>query len=281
MKLVHIGKVKDVYEVEQDRYLFYFSDRISAFDIQMNVLIPRKGEVLCRFGEFWFNTLYTENHMIAIQGPNKMIVKRLNMIPLECIVRGYFYGSIVDRFAKNAENFAYLGNFKPVIAGKLPSPIFDPTTKSQEHDIPINEREIVSTGILSQKILDYVKETSIRLYKNMSVVAEKAGFIIADVKFEFGRDRVNGNILLADSLGPDEFRLWRKAEYNPGKIQDSYDKQILRDWIIKTGFKDVIDRLAKNGLKPTPPAIPAEIVNQLSERYVYAYEQISGNKLNK
>jgi phosphoribosylaminoimidazole-succinocarboxamide synthase len=280
MKLVHRGKVKDIYEIEEDRYLFYFSDRISAFDIQMNTLIPRKGEVLCRFGEFWFRTLDTENHMIAMQGPNKMIVKRLNMIPLECIVRGYFYGSMVDRFAKSAENFASLGNFNPVLAGKLPTPIFDPTTKSQEHDVTINERDIVSRGILSQKILDYVKETSIRLYKKMSVVAEKAGFIIADVKFEFGRDRVNGNILLADSLGPDEFRLWRKSEYNPGKIQESYDKQILRDWIIKTGFKDVIDISVKDGFKPTAPVIPAKIINELSERYVYAYEQITGNKLN-
>jgi phosphoribosylaminoimidazole-succinocarboxamide synthase len=114
----------------------------------------------------------------------------------------------------------------------------------------------------------------------MSVVAEKAGFILADVKFEFGRDRVNGNILLADSLGPDEFRLWRKSEYNSGKIQESYDKQILRDWIIKTGFKDVIDISVKDGLKPTAPVIPAKIIKQLSERYVYAYEQITGKKLN-
>jgi phosphoribosylaminoimidazole-succinocarboxamide synthase len=112
----------------------------------------------------------------------------------------------------------------------------------------------------------------------MSGIIEKAGFLIADVKFEFGRDDT-GEIVLGDSLGPDEFRLWRKEDYSPGKIQESYDKQLLRDWLIKSGFKQEVARLANDGKKPPSPEIEPQIVSELSRRYVLAYERISGRKL--
>jgi phosphoribosylaminoimidazole-succinocarboxamide synthase len=112
----------------------------------------------------------------------------------------------------------------------------------------------------------------------MSKIVERAGFIISDVKFEFGLDQ-KGNILLGDSLGPDEYRLWLKTGYQPGKIQESYDKQLLRDWLIKIGFKNKIDRLAKEGKKPDSPDVSPDVANELSRRYIHAYELISGGRL--
>jgi phosphoribosylaminoimidazole-succinocarboxamide synthase len=280
MKLLRKGKVKDIYDLEDGRILFHFSDRISAFDVKMNTPIPRKGEVLCRFAEYWFNTLDTRHHMLKLEDKDKMIAKSIDIIPIECVVRGYFYGSLLERYNnKRLDNSILQDNFQPIMAARLIDPIFDPTTKSEEHDIPISENEAVSRGILSKQEFDYLKDTSIDLYKKMSTIVESAGFIIADVKFEFGRDQSTGDILLGDSLGPDEYRLWLKNDYEPGKIQESYDKQLLRDWLIKTGFKDKIDKLQKEGIKPNPPDVPAELVSELTRRYMFAYERITGRKL--
>ena len=276
LKLLRKGKVKDIYEQDGD-ILFQFSDRVSAFDVKMATPIPRKGEVLCRFGEFWFNALSTPHHMIKVVDRDRMLVKRLSMVPVECVVRGYFYGSFVDRYKDHlGKNLP--ADFHPVLAGKLPRPVFDPTTKSEEHDLPINKEQAVAVGLVSAGDYDYLEKTSIALYEKMSVIAEKGGFIIADVKFEFGRDET-GRIVLGDSLGPDEYRLWIKEDWQPGKIQDAYDKQHLRDWLIRTGFKEGIDRLAKEGKKPAPPTVDPEIVSELSRRYILAYERISGEKL--
>jgi phosphoribosylaminoimidazole-succinocarboxamide synthase len=280
MKLIRKGKVKDVYDLADGRILFHFSDRISAFDVKMNTLIPRKGEVLCKFADYWFNILGTRHHMLALEDKDKIIAKNTDIIPLECVVRGYFYGSLLERHRNGQLRRCTLpDDFRPIMAAKLIEPIFDPTTKSEEHDIPVSENEAISTDILSRQEFDYLKETSISLYNKMNSIAERAGFIIADVKFEFGRDRNNGDILLADSLGPDEYRLWRSSDYQPGKVQESYDKQLLRDWLIKIGFKDKIDELRQKGQKPDPPDIPAELVSELTRRYVFAYERITGRKL--
>ena len=280
MKLIRRGKVKDVYDIEDGRILFHFSDRISAFDVKMNTPIPRKGEVLCKFAEYWFNTLGMSHHMLKLEGKDKMIAKRIDIIPLECVVRGYFYGSIVERY-NNAElgTYSLPNSFLPITAAKLIEPIFDPTTKSEEHDIPIGENEAISAGILSKQEFDYLRETSISLYKKMSLIIERAGFIIADVKFEFGRDPSTGDILLGDSIGPDEYRLWLTSDYQPGKIQESYDKQLLRDWLIKIGFKAKVDKLREQGKKPDPPELPVEIISELTRRYIFAYETITGRQL--
>lgn len=277
MRLTRSGKVKDIYELDSGNILFHFSDRISAFDVKMATPIPKKGEVLCKFAEFWFDTLQTPNHMLKVVTKDKMEVKKLQMIPLECVVRGYFYGSFVERYKEHLGK-ELPSSFRPVLGSKLPEPIFDPTTKSEEHDRPIDRHRVVSSGILSDNHYDFLEKTSISLYKKMSNIVERAGFIIADVKFEFGVDE-KGSILLADSLGPDEYRLWLKTRYQPGKIQESYDKQLLRDWLIEIGFKDTIDRLAMEGKKPESPQISSPVVNELSRRYIFAYEQISGRRL--
>lgn len=277
MRLTRSGKVKDIYELDSGNILFHFSDRISAFDVKMATPIPKKGEVLCKFAEFWFDTLQTPNHMLKVVAKDKMEVKKLQMIPLECVVRGYFYGSYVERYKEHLGK-ELPSSFRPVLGSKLPEPIFDPTTKSEEHDRPIDRHRVVSSGILSDNHYDFLEKTSISLYKKMSNIVERAGFIIADVKFEFGVDE-KGSILLGDSLGPDEYRLWLKTRYQPGKIQESYDKQLLRDWLIETGFKDMVDRLAMEGKKPESPQISSQVVNELSSRYIFAYEQISGRRL--
>lgn len=277
MRLTRSGKVKDIYELDSGNILFHFSDRISAFDVKMATPIPKKGEVLCKFAEFWFDTLQTPNHMLKVVAKDKMEVKKLQMIPLECVVRGYFYGSFVERYKEHLGK-ELPSSFRPVLGSKLPEPIFDPTTKSEEHDRPIDRHRVVSLGILSDNHYDFLEKTSISLYKKMSNIVERAGFIIADVKFEFGVDE-KGSILLGDSLGPDEYRLWLKTRYQPGKIQESYDKQLLRDWLIEIGFKDTIDRLAMEGKKPESPQISSQVVNELTRRYIFAYEQISGRRL--
>ena len=277
MKLVRKGKVKDIYELDDGNLLFHFSDRISAFDVKMATCIPRKGEALCRFAEFWFDRLETTHHMVKVIENDKMVVKKLEMMPIECVVRGYFYGSLVDRYDR------YVGNeipsdFKPLLAARLPKPIFDPTTKSDEHDIPISRQEVVSSRIIDERDYDYLEKTSLSLYKKMSEIVERAGFIIADVKFEFGKDK-NGEITLGDSLGPDEYRLWPKTSYKPGELQESYDKQLLRDWLVKVGFKEKVDILAKEAKKPASPELPKDLVDELSSRYILTYELFSGRKL--
>jgi phosphoribosylaminoimidazole-succinocarboxamide synthase len=279
MKMLRQGKVKDLYELDNGNILFYFSDRVSAFDIKMPTPISRKGEVLCKFAKFWFESLGTKHHMVSMHDNDKMEVKRMKMIPIECVVRGYFYGTLEERYNKGNRHNLLSNSFVPVKASKLFEPIFDPTTKSEEHDLPTTKEEIMSSCLLSSKDYDYLKETSLMLYNKMSSIVESAGFIIADVKFEFGRDVRTGEILLGDSLGPDEYRLWLKSNYIPGKNQESYDKQLLRDWLVKIGFKEKVVEYSKKGQKPPPPLIPIEIATELSKRYIFAYEKISGKKL--
>ena len=277
MRLIRSGKVKDLYELDNGDILFHFSNRVSAFDVIMATPVARKGEVLCKFAEFWFDALGNPHHMVRVVAEDKMEVKKLQMIPLECVVRGYYYGSFVQRYKRHLHE-ELPSDFKPILGLKLPEPIFDPTTKSEEHDPPIDRHTAISLGILSDDHYDLLKATSISLYKKMSEIVGKAGFILADVKFEFGIDE-KGNLVLGDSLGPDEYRLWLKSSYQPGKNQESYDKQLLRDWLTEIGFKDTIDRFAREGKKPQPPQIISSLAEELSRRYIYAYETITGRRL--
>lgn len=288
MKLLHQGKVKDVYYDDgnnNNNLLFVFSDRISAFDVNMNQEVPKKGEILCKFAKFWFDNLDVENHFIKTIDSNKMLVEHLSMIPIECVVRGYFYGSLVDRYnnnklnMKNSQDFEILShNFDPVIASKLSEPLFDPTSKSLDHDVPISKNEIISSNILSNNDFVFIKKKSIELYLKMSKTIGVAGFLMADVKFEFGFDR-KGAIILGDSLGPDEYRIWKSEDYKKGYIQESYDKQILRDWLTTIGFKKKVNDYKSVNTKPQPPQLPSSLINKISKRYIHAYEMITGDKI--
>jgi phosphoribosylaminoimidazole-succinocarboxamide synthase len=271
--LIKRGKVKDIYDIGNGKLLFEFSDRISCFDVILPDKIPSKGEVLCRMAAFWFKILDFPNHMIKIILPNKLIVKKCEVIPIECVVRGYLYGSLYERLKKNEVKISC----EPILAVKLPELFFDPTTKFEEKDRPISKDEILEKSWLTKEEFEMIKEKSFELYRKMFDIADKAGFILADVKFEFGRD--NENIILVDSIGPDEFRLWSKESYCPGKTQEAYDKQIVRDWLIEVGYKERLEKARKLGEKiPKPPKLPKELIEETTKRYIYVFEKITEEK---
>jgi phosphoribosylaminoimidazole-succinocarboxamide synthase len=269
------GKVKDVYDLGHDQLLFIFTDRVSAFDVVLPSTIPRKGEVLARLAAFWFSSLNTPHHMVRVEDTNRMIVKKLKMIPVEAVVRGYLYGSLYERLTKGEISLPV----EPVLAAKLPEPYFDPTTKSDVKDEPVTMEKIEEEGWLDSDQLEAVRKKTVEIYNKMSARAEKAGFLLADLKLEFGFDKQE-NIILADSIGPDEFRLWPKTDYSPGKTQESYDKQPIRDWLGKVGYKKTLDQARKDGRPtPRPPDLPADLIQETSRRYIIAYERLTGLKL--
>lgn len=270
MKFIASGKVKDIYDLEDGNLLFLFSDRVSAFDVKFKEEIPKKGEILCKFAEFWFNALNVPNHFVRTESKTGIIVKKMNMLPIECVVRGYFYGSLVSRW-KNGE-IELPKNCNTELAAKLPEPIFDPTTKSA-HDIPIDKNTAVKLGLVTNNEFDFLSKTSIQIYKKMVSIADSAGFILADLKLEFGK--LNDEIILGDSIGPDEYRLWPKESYSVGKVQESYDKQLLRDWLIENSYQKKFDDARAIGQEPVPPSIPSGLIQKMTERYVTAYERFT------
>ena len=274
MKFLTSGKVKDLYDVDKHTILFKFSDRVSAYDVKFKQDIPRKGEILCKFAEFWFNNLPVPNHFIRRESDTEIIVKKMKMLPIECVVRGYFYGSLVSRWKKG--EIAVPEGTDTTLAAKLPEPMFDPTTKS-EHDIPIDKTKALEMNLVTEKQYTWLEETSIEIYKKMAKVADDAGFILADLKLEFGL--LDNEITLGDSIGPDEYRLWPKDSFEVGKIQEAYDKQLLRDWLTANGYQKQFDDERNSGKEPVAPMIPDEIISKMTERYVIAYEKLTGNTL--
>ena len=274
MKFLTSGKVKDVYELEDNLLLFKFSNRISAYDVKFKDEIPKKGEVLCKFAEYWFNKLDLPNHFVKRKSDTEIIVKRINMLPIECVVRGYFYGSLVSRWKDGKISFE--SDVQTDLAAKLPSPIFDPTTKST-HDVPVSKDESISQKLVTSDEYDWLSEKSIQIYQTMAKIADNSGFILADLKLEFGK--LNNEMILADSIGPDEFRLWPKDEYKIGEIQQAYDKQLLRDWLTENGYQEKFDEARSSGNEPIPPSIPTNLISKMTQRYVTAYQKLTGDAL--
>ena len=274
MKFLTSGKVKDVYEMDDDNLLFKFSDRVSAYDVKFKDEIPQKGKVLSKFAEFWFENLDVPNHFVKSHSETEIIVKKMEMLPIECVVRGYFYGSIVSRWNNKEVTLPYGSSTD--LAAKLPEPMFDPTTKST-HDIPVNRQEAIKQNLVKPEEFDWLSEKSRDIYNKMATIAENAGFILADLKLEFGK--LDGNITLGDSIGPDEYRLWPKDMYQVGKIQDAYDKQLLRDWLTANGYQKQFDETRQRGEEPIAPTIPSEIIDKMTQRYVTAYERTTGKTL--
>ena len=274
MKFLNSGKVKDVYDFGDDTLLFNFSNRVSAYDVKFHDEIPQKGKVLCKFAKFWFEQLDVENHFVKAHSDTEIIVKKMQMLPIECVVRGYFYGSMVNRWKSGEITLA--ADTDTRLAAKLSTPLFDPTTKS-EHDVPITKDAAIKQNLVTIDEYDWLSEKSIQIYNKMSLIADAAGFILADLKLEFGK--LDGNITLGDSIGPDEYRLWPKASYAPGKIQDAYDKQLLRDWLTEHGYHKQFEKSRKIGQEPVAPQIPSELVQKMTDRYVAAYERTTGFSL--
>ena len=274
MKFLTSGKVKDIYDLEDGNLLFLFSDRVSAYDVKFKEEIPKKGEVLCKFAEFWFNKLDVPNHFLKTEGETGIIVKKMKMLPIECVIRGYFYGSLVNRWKKGEIKIPDGADTK--LASKLPEPIFDPTTKST-HDVAINKKQAIEMKLVTEDEFDYLSRTSIEIYKKMVSIAENSGFILADLKLEFGK--ISDDIILGDSIGPDEYRLWPKKSYKIGVIQEAYDKQLLRDWLTANGYQKQFEDARSEGKEPVAPPIPEDLISKMTERYVTAYERFAGHKL--
>jgi len=274
LKFLTSGKVKDVYELEDGKLLFKFSNRVSAYDVKFKDEIPKKGEVLCKFAEYWFKKLCVPNHFVERKSDTEIVVRKLNMLPIECVVRGYFYGSLVSRWKDG--KISLEDGTQTDLAAKLPSPIFDPTTKST-HDMPVNKEEVISQKLVTNDEYDWLSEESIKIYEKMVRIADNAGFILADLKLEFGK--LNNEIILADSIGPDEFRLWPKDAFKIGETQEAYDKQLLRDWLTENGYQKKFDDARSSGDEPIAPSIPSDLVSKMTQRYVTAYERLTGNTL--
>ena len=266
------GKVRDNY-TKGDRRVIVVTDRVSAFDVVLGT-IPFKGQVLNQMAEFWFNELPVPNHFVRRESDTEIVVKKMQMLPIECVVRGYFYGSLVSRWKKGEVSVPE--GTDTTLAAKLPKPIFDPTTKS-EHDIPIDKTKALEMKLVSEEQYDWLENTSIEIYQKMAGIADDAGFILADLKLEFGL--LDGQITLGDSIGPDEYRLWPKDSFEIGKIQEAYDKQLLRDWLTANGYQKQFDDARDAGNEPIAPEIPEEIIQKMTQRYVIAYEKLTGNTL--
>jgi len=275
-RFIKSGKVKDIYDFDSENLLFHFTDRVSAFDVVLPTSIPRKGEVLCKMGAYWFETLGVPNHMVRLEGPNMMVVRKLKMIMVECVVRGYLYGSLFERMARGEVKLSV----PQVLAAKLPSPLFDPTTKSEVHDEPITEAQILKQKLMTKLEFEHIRSSTLEVFEKMSTKARGAGFILADLKLEFGKDK-DAKVLMADSIGPDEFRMWPAKAYSPGKSQESYDKQPIREWLQSSGYKAKLDAARRAGQPvPTPPELPRDLVESVSQRYVRVYESITRRKLS-
>ncbi|HOP86688.1 MAG TPA: phosphoribosylaminoimidazolesuccinocarboxamide synthase [Syntrophorhabdaceae bacterium] len=265
------GKVRDVYDLG-DRLLIVATDRLSAFDVVLPTPIPDKGKVLTKLSIYWFKHMedIIENHLIETDVENfpeplkkytpilkdrSMLVKKTKVIPVECVVRGYLAGSGWKDYITTG---AICGIKLPpglVESEKLPSPIFTPTTKAEEgHDMAITEEQLIN--ITGEKLARQLKDISLAIYSKACTIAEEKGIIIADTKFEFGM--IDGKIILIDEiLTPDSSRFWSMKDYKPGKSQDSFDKQIVRDYLNTLDWD-----------KQYPgPELPIEIVNKTANRY--------------
>ena len=276
------GKVRDIYEVDNDKMLIVVSDRISAYDFIMPNDIPDKGILLNKISEFWFD--YSKsiipNHMISTNVNDfpkefqnddfkgrSMLVKKLKMLPVECIVRGYITGSGWESYVPNSSVCGIKLPQGLKESQKLETPIFTPSTKAAlgEHDENISFEK--TCEILGEELATKLKNMAIEIYSKCADYALSKGIIIADTKFEFGLDE-NNNLVLADEvLTPDSSRFWDLDTYAVGRGQDSFDKQYLRNWLKDNGFRN-----------SPPTELPKEIIDKTREKYVKAYETITGVK---
>ena len=279
------GKVRDVYRLDNEHLLFVATDRISAFDYVLATGIPHKGRVLTQISLFWFDFLrdLVPNHLVTadvarypvtvreyaaqLRGRSMMVV-RADMLPVECVVRGYISGSAWKEYKANGRvcGIELPAGLKE--SDQLPEPIFTPATKAttgHDENIPFAEMARLIGPELSRELRDI----SLKIYIKASEYARQKGIIIADTKFEFGRTAAG--ITLADEvLTPDSSRFWPAEKYQPGKAQDSFDKQYVRDYLEEIRWNK----------QPPAPALPPEVARKTSEKYLEAYHQLTGRELD-
>jgi phosphoribosylaminoimidazole-succinocarboxamide synthase len=289
MTLIHSGKVRDLYDAGDERMLMVASDRISAFDVIMAEPIPDKGRVLTAMTVHWLDELsdLAPSHLVSADPADfpaeaselvgrehssiagrTMLVRKAQMLPLECIVRGYLAGSGWKEYQANQTLHGQ--SLPPGLqqAEQLPEPLFTPSTKATEgHDVNISFDEAVD--LVGKELAESSRELCLEAYRRAADAAKKHGIIVADTKFELGM--IDGRLALCDEvLTPDSSRFWPEDEWKPGTNPPSYDKQPLRDWLEGTGWNKVAP----------PPSLPDEVVTTTSARYVRAYELISGKSLD-
>jgi len=282
LPLIHSGKVRDVYDARDGRLLMVTSDRISAFDVVMDESIPDKGRVLTAMTAFWFErfTDLVQGHLISTGARDlaevlggavpddlvgrTMLCRRAEMLPIECIVRGYITGSAWKEYRTSGTMHGGPMPAGLLEADRLPEPVFTPSTKADEgHDVNISYEEAVD--LVGSEVAALAREASLACYQQGAEWAAERGILIADTKFEFGM--VDGRLVLADEvLTPDSSRFWPAEAWAPGATPPSFDKQPVRDHL------DALDW----GKQPPAPPLPDEVVSATSSRYVEAYELITG-----
>jgi phosphoribosylaminoimidazole-succinocarboxamide synthase len=284
LKLHASGKVRDVYEIGKQQLLFVASDRISAFDYVLATGIPHKGSVLNQISLFWFDFLadLVPNHLITadveryppevrkykdqLRG-RSMLVRRAEMFPVECVVRGYISGSAWKEYKASGEvcGISLPAGLKESDA--FPEPIFTPSTKATTgHDENISFDQMCE--IVGVETASHLRDLTLRVYKKAAGYARQRGIIIADTKFEFGRTE-HGITLADEVLTPDSSRFWPADKYQPGRAQDSYDKQYVRDYLEQIHWNK----------QPPAPALPPDVARRTSDKYLEAYLQLTGHKL--
>jgi phosphoribosylaminoimidazole-succinocarboxamide synthase len=284
LKLVRRGKVRDVYAVDEEHLLIVATDRISAFDCILPTPIERKGEVLTSLSKFWFEKLahIVSNHLVTTNleempgvvereeniKDRSMLVRRAEVFPVECVVRGYLVGSGWKDYLRTGEVCGHKLPEDLLESAELTEPIFTPSTKADEgHDENISEEQV--RGIIGTETTDRLREISLRLYSEARDYARSRGIIIADTKFEFGRDREGEIILIDEVLTPDSSRFWPAESYSPGKSQPSFDKQFVRDYLETLDWDK----------RPPAPPLPAEVAKATTSRYLEAYRLLTGKDL--
>jgi phosphoribosylaminoimidazole-succinocarboxamide synthase len=279
------GKVRDVYRLDADRLLFVATDRISAFDYILATGIPHKGQVLTQISLFWFDFLkdIVPNHLITadvskypaeirqytdqLRG-RSMIVMNANMFPVECVVRGYISGSAWKEYKAGGKVCGIELPKGLRESDQLPEPIYTPATKATTgHDENISFDQMVA--LVGAQLSEELRYLTLAIYKKAADYARQRGIIIADTKFEFGRTP-EGVTLADEVLTPDSSRFWPADRYQPGKAQDSYDKQYVRDYLEEIRWNK----------QPPAPALPTEVARKTSEKYLEAYQQLTGRKLD-
>ena len=277
MRLVHSGKVRDVYEDGPDLVLVA-SDRISVYDVVLPTPIPDKGVILTQLSLWWFERLadVVPNHVVSAddvpsQWAGRAVrCRRLDMLPIECIARGYLAGSSLPEYRAAG---AVQGNALPeglLEGSRLPEPIFTPTTKepagSGRHDAPLAFADVVR--LLGPQVAQDLRTVTLEVYRRGAELAAEREVVIADTKLEFGRAS-DGSLVLADELlTPDSSRFWPKEQWRPGRTQFAFDKQYVRDWASSTGW----DRTAPG------PELPDDVVERTRAKYVEAYERLIGRR---
>ncbi len=281
MQHIHTGKVRELYRLDDGRLLMVATDRISAFDYVLDSQIPDKGRILTAMSVWWFDQLaeIVPSHLLSVTDPaippdwqgRAIVCTELDMLPVEAVARGYLAGSgLVDYTSTGA----ICGN--PLPAGlrdgdRLPAPIFTPATKAAigEHDENVSYAAVAET--VGEPAAAELKRLTLGIYQRAASIARERGIILADTKFEFGRRPGTAELVLGDEvLTPDSSRFWPADRWEPGHAQPSFDKQYVRDWLLSS--ESGWDRAS--GAKP--PALPDEVVAQTRQRYVEAYERLTG-----